>query len=306
MTSLSRRQILAATGAAIVLGTAPAQARGSLGATPEPSPVADLHPSLVTAKELAGRQDAASLVAVMPDDAFAKGRIAGSIQLDWAELELKDTSDKSVAAWTAKMQELVAVRGIRADRPAVVYDEGTLFAARGWWQLAYLGYPAPAILDGGLPAWIAAGETAESGPVGIAPVEAPLPENATVQRSLLATKTDVLAALDGPDVLLVDARAPEEYAAGHIPGARNVPYTDNAVMKSPHVYKSADALRAMYEAAGVTPDKRVMTYCSTGVRGSVAYVSLRLAGYRDVALYVGSWNEWGADPTTPKTTGDRP
>ncbi|HWV35695.1 MAG TPA: rhodanese-like domain-containing protein [Thermomicrobiales bacterium] len=306
MSTFSRRQILAATGAVIVLGTATARARGSLGATPEPSPVADLHPALVTAKELADLQGASSLVAVMPDDAFAKRRIAGSIQLDWAELELKDTSDEAVAAWTAKMQELVAVRGIRADRPAVVYDEGTLFAARGWWQLAYLGYPPPTILDGGLPAWIDEGEEVESGPEDISPVEAPLLENAIVQRSLLATKADVLAVLDDPDVLLVDARAPEEYAAGHIPGARNVPYTDNAVAESSHVYKPADALRAMYEAAGVAPDKRVITYCSTGVRGSVAHVSLRLAGYQQVALYVGSWNEWGADSTAPKTTGNRP
>lgn len=296
--TISRRQFMQVAAAGATAGLV---ARQVAAATPVATPEAFRGALLIEAGELAAAGVDLQRVASMPAKAYEQARLPGSALLDWAELELADTSEASVAAWTDEMRTLMGVRGIQADRPVVFYDEGSLFAARGWWQLAYLGYGLPRVLDGGVPAWTQARESTERGAVSVAPVEAP-PVDAAVRRDLLATKADVLAALDDPGVVLVDARSPDEYAGGRIPGAKNRPYTENAAAEQPAVYLSPEMLREQYAALGVTPDRRVMTYCATGVRGSVAMFSLLLAGFTDVALYLGSWNEWGADPETPKET----
>lgn len=300
--TMSRRQMVqrSAAGAAglVVAGT-------TLSTMAQSTPVPNATPRAMSgahlggATELAIHREDVQCVAIMPADAFNARRIPGSIHLDWAELALNDTSEDAVAEWTSSMQEFIAVRGIRADEPVVVYDEGSLFAARGWWQLAYLGYAPPVVLDGGLPAWEEIGEPVESGPVEINPVEVPQPENPAVRREILATKEEVLAALDDPDVLLVDARSSGEFSSGHIPGAVNMLYTSNAIMKEANLYLPADELRSRYEELGMTPEKRAITYCSTGARGSVATFAMTLAGFGNVALYVGSWDEWSADPEMP-------
>ena len=99
--------------------------------------------------------------------------------------------------------------------------------------------------------------------------------------------------------MLVDARTEEEYAEGHIPGAVLLPFPENAIETEPKVWKSATELRAMYEAIGVTPDKHVIPYCTTGVRSAVTYFTLRLLGFPDARLYTGSWAEWSSHPELP-------
>ena len=86
----------------------------------------------------------------------------------------------------------------------------------------------------------------------------------------------------------------------------HIEFTSNAQPDAPKYWKSAAELRAMYEAAGVTPDKRVIPYCKTGVRSAVTYFTLGLLGYDDVALFTGSWEEWSAHPELPRATGMMP
>jgi thiosulfate/3-mercaptopyruvate sulfurtransferase len=107
-------------------------------------------------------------------------------------------------------------------------------------------------------------------------------------------------------VVLVDARTAEAFADGHIPGAIDIEFTRNAQPDPPKVWKSASELRAMYEDAGVTPDKTVIPYCTTGVRSAATYFTLRLLGYENVRLFTGSFKEWSSHPELPVTTGDRP
>ncbi len=114
------------------------------------------------------------------------------------------------------------------------------------------------------------------------------------------------AALNDPNVVLIDARSPAEYAAGHIPGAINVEFTQNAEPGQPRYWKSARELRAMYAALGATPDKRIIPYCTTGVRSAATYFTLRLIGYEDVTLFTGSWKEWSSHPDLPVRTGNAP
>jgi len=297
---VTRRELLVkscATAAGLVLGAhhLPALAQG----TPVASPVAGGSAMLATASELISTDPAPQYLAIMDQGTYETAHIPGTVQISWQDLSLADTSEDAVSAWTESTRQLLGVAGIAPDRPVVTYDEGTLFAARGWWQLAYLGYPPSWVLDGGLPAWNEAQGPSETGVADISPLEAPLID-AGVRRDLLATKAEVLSMLDDPDVLFVDARSADEYNNGHIPGAVNVLYTSNAIMKDANRYLDPETLRQRYEEFGMTAEKHAVTYCSTGVRGSVASFAMLLAGFQHVSLYVGSWNEWGADPDTPK------
>jgi len=117
---------------------------------------------------------------------------------------------------------------------------------------------------------------------------------------------EVKTVLDDPNVVLVDARTPAEYVKRHIPGAINIPLIDNAVATAPKVWKSREDLRAMYEAAGVTPDKTVIPYCSTGVRSAATYFALALLGYPHVSLYTGPWDESNKHPELRTSIGQKP
>jgi len=279
-------------------------------ATPEASPVGDegyARPEmLVDAAWLHDRLDEPSVLVVglMPAETFAEGAIPGSVQIDWPDLEVTDTSDASLAAWQATVEGRLTGLGIIRDRTVVAYDEGTLFAARLWWVLHHLGHERAHVLNGGLPAWIGAGyEVATDQP---APVAADEPCAGTTLPDALAQVPEVEAAIGDAGTITVDARTPDEYADGHIPGAVNINFPLNAEPDAPKFWKPASDLKRLYGEAGVTPDRWVIPYCSTGVRSAVTFFSLRLIGYDDVSLFTGSWAEWTLDPDRPVTTGDEP
>lgn len=245
------------------------------------------------------------VVALTTAKEFAAGHLPGAAQIDWPALEVTDTSDESITQWALATRETLSSLGVGAG-PVLTYDGGTLFACRLWWVLFYLGYPEAKLLDGGLPAWIAAGGQIVKGDMPASATPVPNSPPPSVRRDSLATLRDVESFIGNADVVLVDARAKNEYVAGHIPGAVNLSYPLNAEAASPHRWKPAADLRMMYAAIGATPEKTIVPYCSTGVRSAVTFFTLWLLGYEHVALYTGSWAEWGKDPTTPKHTGDIP
>lgn len=295
MHQLTRRDALRST---IALAAAPLIGAHErvFASTPIASPVAMGDAILISAPDAV---DNTRWLAVLDPGEFESGHIEGSSRINWDEMALADTSDEGIAAWEDEMRALLPARGVSPDAPTVVYDAGSLFAARGWWQLAYLGFPSPRVLDGGLAAWLEAGGEVFAEPAAIDPLEAPQIGEDGIRRDLLATKDEILASLGDPDLFIVDARSSGEYEDGHIPGAVNVPYTDNAVADDVNVYMPAGELHQRYEALGMADGKRAVTYCSTGARGAVAAFALRVAGFADVALYAGSWNEWSADPAAP-------
>ena len=298
MQPITRRDLLIRTMAATSGGLLLPFAARAQPATPAASPIAIVDDLLISAADALNASAETQWLAVLDMEEFESGHIDGSLRVNWDDLQLADTSDEGISAWEDDMRALLSARGVSPDRETIVYDAGSLFAARGWWQLAYLGFPMPCVLDGGLASWRDAGGDVTEGADALHPLEAPHVD-AGVRRDLLATKEEILAALGSEDVFIVDARSDNEYGSGHIPGAVNVPYTENAVADSVNVYLASEKVRAQYEALGMADGKRAITYCSTGARGSVASFALRVAGFTDVALYAGSWTEWSADPDAP-------
>ncbi|MDQ2805409.1 MAG: sulfurtransferase [Chloroflexota bacterium] len=234
------------------------------------------------------------LVDMGSGDEYAAGHLPGAIHIDWTELDLGDTQPSAVAAWQSRMSDLLGKRGIGDGDRVVVYDHGTLYDARLWWVLDQLGHAEKQILNGGFAAWQGAGGTVEKPPVTLPAVI----YSAHPQPAGLASKTEVEALLGQANTRLLDARSPGEYAAGHIPGAVNVPFTLTAD-GTPLLFKSPADLHALFAAQGVTASTAAVTYCTTGVRGAVDYVALRRAGFANVRLFTGSWAEWSRDPAGP-------
>lgn len=195
--------------------------------------------------------------------------------------------------------------GIDAGDTVVVYDDlKNLSAARAWWLLRYAGVADVRLLDGALSAWRDAGLPLETG-------EPPSRALGAVTLTYGALPTLTIDEAAGfPDAgVLLDARAGERYRgevepidprAGHIPGARSAPTTEN--VDADGRFLPPARLRARFAALGVEPGVSVATYCGSGVTAAHEVVALALAGF-DAALFAGSWSQWANHPERPVATG---
>ncbi|AWN37905.1 3-mercaptopyruvate sulfurtransferase [Methylobacterium radiodurans] len=199
--------------------------------------------------------------------------------------------------------------GVGDGQQIVVYDGMGLFSApRVWWMLRTFGVRDALVLDGGLPAWIAAGYPTEDG--------APTPRerrhfSARLDHGAVADAGDVARALAGGSTQVVDARSAPRFRGeeaeprpgvrpGHMPGARNLHY---ASLLTDGRMKSPNELRAVFAAAGVDPARPVLTTCGSGVTAAIITLALETLGHPARSLYDGSWSEWGADQSRPVATG---
>jgi thiosulfate/3-mercaptopyruvate sulfurtransferase len=246
-----------------------------------------------------------------PAEDFARGRIPGAIHLDLWAFSLNDTDPAPLKAFLWMIAHVLAARGIDPSHTVVVYDEKSgIRAARGFWFLEYFGHPDVRMLDGGFTAWSRAGlpvqtPTEDPRTKDQAPSTASVsgssdwPERAKTRPDRLATWRDVHDRLGSKDAVILDTRSAEEYygelvrarRGGAVPGAVHIDWTRN--LNTDGAFKPRDELRAMYEKAGVTPDREVVTYCQGGYRAAHSYLALRLLGYPRVRAYLGSWKEWG-------------
>jgi len=254
---------------------------------------------LVSPEELLEQLDGEQkplLIDLRPAEAFAAGHLPGAVHLDLFGISLIDTDDAPLKAFFWIVEHLFASRGVTEKTPVVVYDEQSgMRAARAFWFLEYFGHPNVRMLDGGFGAWARAGLSTTR--------DADKPQVSdwigSRRAEKLAAWRDVDARLGKSDVVVLDTRSDGEYCGtlvraargGAIPGAVHLEWTRN--LRSDGTFKTAEELRTMYESAGVTPDKEVVTYCQGGYRAAHSYVALRLLGYPRVRNYVGSWKEWG-------------
>lgn len=194
--------------------------------------------------------------------------------------------------------------GVSDHRSVVVYDAGGgLAAARAWWLLRYFGHPSVAVLDGGLAGWVAARLPVQSGP-GPEPGRERAKEFVARPGAMPMVAVDEVLAIAEQGVL-IDARAGERFrgqsepidpVAGHIPGARNRPTTEN--IDETGRFRPQVELRQAFERLGVRNGVPVAAYCGSGITAAHEVLALELAGFR-AAIYPGSWSEWIADPGRP-------
>jgi thiosulfate/3-mercaptopyruvate sulfurtransferase len=200
--------------------------------------------------------------------------------------------------------------GIGLDTHVIAYDaSGGSAAARLWWLLRYFSHERVSLLDGGWPAWQAAGYPTER----VAPIIAPAAFVAVPRPDMVVDAAAVDALRRNPRVLLLDARATERYEgrvepidpqAGHIPGARTAPYAGN--LREDGTLKAPDELRDRYLDFGADAAATIVCYCGSGVTAAHDVLALYLAGRTDALLYEGSWSDWSSDPIRPIATGPEP
>jgi len=241
---------------------------------------------------------------------YDNGHIPGAVFFDIDDVCEPGTSLPHMIPSPDVFAPKVGALGIGDDDRVVVYDSAGLSSAgRAWWMLRLFGHHDVAVLDGGLPKW-----RAEARPLDAA---APSPPQrrftAHFDPSLVRDKRALIETLATRREQVVDARAagrfdgtaPEPRAgmrSGHIPGSRNVPYellTDPGTRQ----LKSADELARLFRDAGVTLDRQVVTSCGSGVTACALAFALHLIGHPGVAVYDGSWSEWGLPGDTPIETG---
>lgn len=245
---------------------------------------------------------------------YLGGHLPGAVFVDLAtELATPGTPERGrhPLPTDAEFQETARRWGINNGDVVVAYDNsGNMAAARLWWMLRNAGFQDVYLLDGGLAAWRDAGLPLDTGPVEVAVGRVSLRVSPAGGRM---PSIDAAAAADWPATgVLLDARAGERYRgefepvdprAGHIPGARSAPTTEN-VDGAGH-FLPGDVLRRRFEDLGVRDDVQVAVYCGSGVTAAHEVAALEIAGFR-AALYPGSFSEWSNNPALPVATGSRP
>ncbi|HEY6032089.1 MAG TPA: sulfurtransferase [Gaiellaceae bacterium] len=237
-------------------------------------------------------------------DLYDEGHIPGAVRLHWRD-DLQDPVERDLVE-KSEFERLLGGLGIANDTTVVVYgDKNNWFAAYAYWYLKVYGHRDVRILDGGRQKWIDEGRDLTTD------VPQPEPASYTAQErdeSIRAYRDYVRETIDAGGKNLVDVRSPQEYAGellappgyeqdgasrgGHIPTAQSIPWAQ--AVQDDGTFKPADALRELYGAKGIVPEKETIAYCRIGERSAHTWFVLReLLGYENVRNYDGSWTEWG-------------
>jgi len=236
--------------------------------------------------------------------AYDQGHIAGAVGWNW-QSQLQDNIRRDLID-KAAFERLLGHSGISADTTVILYgDNNNWFASYALWQLKYYGHKDARLMNGGRKKWL---EEKRPLNTGAAKVASATYHAVGPDESIRAYREQVLAISERKKAgHLVDVRSVDEFTgkiiappgmtetaqrAGHVPGAANVPWSQAA--NEDGTFKSADALKQLYQGKGITGSDEVIAYCRIGERSSHTWFVLKyLLGYKDVKNYDGSWTEWG-------------
>ena len=262
---------------------------------------------------------AATLVDVRDAETFAKGHVPDAVNIPEMFTTLSMTTPEGLQEMQDIFIPLFRNAGIRHDQTVIVYEDclNTRYggSCRGYFQLCLFGHQDVGILDGGLSQWLQDGLPVTSEPTQTTPSEF----QPSMQLDFLATLDDMINAIDNnPRVKLLDNRDEDEWRGissspygvdfaprkGRIPGARWVEWYQfmDASQEIPH-FKSAEEIRAICAQVGLDVDDNIIIYCFKGARAANTYIALKMAGFKKLRNYYGSWNEWSRHPELPIDEG---
>ncbi|TXK35153.1 sulfurtransferase [Nonomuraea sp. C10] len=232
-------------------------------------------------------------------DMWAAGHVPGAVHADW--IEDWGTTVDGVEGMLPEPEEFakaMARLGVGNDTLVVAYDDNSLFtASRLAWALLHHGHQRVAILDGGFPAWQAAGLEVSTDQADGRPE--PRDYRPGAPQGMRREMDEVRALLGRDDVTLVDCRMEETFAAseGRIPGANRLP--SPSLIGEDGRFRRGEEVARLAADAGVDKDRPAVLYCGGGVSAAAVLIALRDAGFSDLALYDGSWSEWSQHADNP-------
>lgn len=232
------------------------------------------------------------MVDTRPFSSYAESHIPGAVNIELMQFHWIDTSKEGISQFNKQANALLSNIGVSKNKFVVFYDDVSgMSAARGVWLLLYFAHNNVAMLDGGMNSWKAQGFKTETrtNPFVHSKFDGkPDPK-------ILADFARIKSAIKKKKTIIVDARSKEEYdgsairaaRAGHIPTAINIDWHDNLEQD---VFKSPPTLNQMYN---IPKDAEIITYCQGGYRAANTFVVLKMLGFNNVRMYLGSWGEWG-------------
>lgn len=242
---------------------------------------------------------------------FEDRRIPGAVFFDIDEISESETDLPHMLPSTIKFASRMKKLGIGNGCRVVVYDTHGIFSApRVWWMLRVMGHKDVVVLNGGLPKWENEERRIEDGTPRL---RTPLHFAPQFDNLLLADLDDIRANVKSKKRQVVDARPAPRFRgeaeepraglrSGHIPGSRNVPFAE--VLNANGTLKSPEAIRSVFDAAGVQPRSDVVTTCGSGVTAAILALAMARIGFPTAAVYDGSWAEWGKPNGLPLAEGD--